>query len=390
MKTNKSYFLHQLKANSRPLIVVAICVLILGFYICIDNMDRVYTHYYNDDTQQYVHIIDKEHPNGQYYDEVLDKMVDYKTPPREIKTRELALYYPVVLLVIMCYVVPVWMFAFTKKRRNLDCCYSLPISKRGFGMTNYLVGLVLVFIPFLLSYIQNLIIYASISFEMFKNLDFSVLTTHFLICILMGLILYTLFVFVFNEANTVLDGCIFIIAYSVIGFFILLSVSNVFNFNLYDYYVLKLDGECAIPFAYFGELLSNYETTVERGVMSHITNAWADKGAKFWFIFWTIVGILSFVGFVLGLNNKKAEQTEDISTSVFGYKTLIPLAAIPGVISTLDFNPPYSYGDAISAMFITLAAVVGYTVYRRGVKYKISDYVVMGILLLFTVISASI
>ena len=141
---------------------------------------------------------------------------------------------------------------------------------------------------------------------------------------------------------------------------------------------------------YFADLLSDYEMSAERDIMLHVTNAWAGSDTKFWFIFWTIAGILAFVGFVLNLNKKKAEQIEDISTSVFGYKTLIPLVAIPGIMGTLSFDQASSYGDEISAMFITLAAVVAYTVYRRGVKYKISDYVVMGILLLFTVISASL
>jgi len=387
MKTNKAYFLHQLKTNLRPLIIVAIGVLILGFYICIDNMEHVYTQYYSDEEETYV-FYNKEYPNGYYFYDY--EPVECETPSRKIEYRDLTLVYPIVVLIGMCYIVPVWLFSFMKKRRNLDCCYSLPISRRALGMTNYLVGLILVFVPFILSYIQNLIIYASYSFEMFKNIGFSALISHFLICILMGLIIYTLFAFVFNEANSVLDGCIFIIAYSVIGFFILMSIKDIFNFNLYNDVLLTFNEESAMPWGYFAELLSNYEISAERGVMFHVTNAWEEVDAVFWFVFWIIAGILSFVGFVFGLDNKKAENTEDISMSVFGYKTLIPLVAITAAISTFCFDPPHSYGDPISAMFITLGAVVAYTVYRRGVKYKKSDYAVIGILLLFTVISASI
>ena len=197
MKTNKSYFLHQLKSNSRPLIVVAICVLILGFYICWENMAHLQTNFYHDNAHTYVYT-SLDHPNGQYYDQYLGAYLDLKTPPRVIKSRDSVLYYPVALLVIMSYIVPVWIFAFTKKRRNLDCCYSLPISKLKFGLTNYFVGLVMTFIPFLLTYIQVLLINASYSFEIFLNINFSMLAKHFLICILMGWILYTLFVFVFN------------------------------------------------------------------------------------------------------------------------------------------------------------------------------------------------
>ncbi len=379
MKTNKAYFLHQLKTNLRPLIVISICVLILGFYVCSANMDFVQTEYYNDEIERYVHV-DKEYPNGYYYD---FGPIECETPSRAIEYRYLMLGYPITILILLCYIVPVWLFAFMKKRRNLDCCYSLPISRRSLGLTNYLVGLVLIFVPFLLTYITNLIMYASYSSEMFLNLNFGVLATHFLISVLMGLVVYTLFVFVFNEANSVLDGCIFMIAYTLEGMFIVLILDNI------SYDGILFLSEKAIPFVPFVELLSEYETALERGVMSHIVNAWAERGMTFCFIFWIIASILAFFGFVFRLERKKAEKTEDISTSIFGYKTLIPLVAIPAVISLCEFTSKYS-GDPISCMFVTLAAVVAYTVYRRGVKYKKSDYAVIGILLLFTVISASI
>ncbi len=391
MKNNKSYFLYQLKSNSRPLIVITVCALILGFYICIDNMDRTYSQYYNDEAECYVNVT-KEYPNGYYYDHDLQMLVECKTPLRKIEYRDLMLVYPIVVLIGMCYIVPVWLFSFMKKRRNLDCCYSLPISRRALGMTNYLVGLILVFVPFILSYIQNLIIYASYSFEMFTRLDFLSLMTHFLICILMGLILYTLFVFVFNEANSVLDGVIFIGAFTLVAFLLLFEFYGIVESFVKPQHTLlqnTLYEENAIPWAYFGSLLSEYEEAIERSMSNAIVEAWADPETVFWFIFWTVVGILSAIGFFLRFDKIKAEKTEDISDSIFGYRTLIPLLSILGVIVMCYFGDRYRYsGDPISAIFITFAAVIGYTIYRRGVKYKKSDYAVIGILLFFTLIAA--
>lgn len=343
-------------------------------------MERVYTQYYNDEAETYVNV-SKEYPNGYYYDY---GPVECETPSRKIEYRDLTLNYPVIVLIIMCYIVPVWLFSSTKKRRNLDCYYSLPISKRFLGLTNYLVGLVLIFVPFLLTCITNLIIYASYSYATFIKLNFGVLATHFLISVLMGLVVYTLFVFVFNEANSVLDGCIFMAAYTLEGMFIVLILDNI------SYDGILFLSEKAIPFVPFTELLSEYETALERGITSHIVDAWTERGMTFCFIFWTIASILAFFGFVYGLERKKAEKTEDISTSVFGYKTLIPLIAIPAVINYCEFTSIRQSGDPISCMFVTLGAVVAYTVYRRGVKYKKSDYAVIGILLFFTVVATCV
>lgn len=375
MKTAISYFRYKLKTNLRPLIVISICVLILGFYLCAENMAYVHTRYYNDALGKYVQVT-KEYPNGYYYEN--GHMQTCTTPTRAIEYRDTVLSYPVTILCITSFIVPVWIFASTKKRKNLDCYYSLPISRRAFFTADYLLGLVLTFVPFLLSYLQNLLLNALASFDMFLKLDFSALAIHFLICIIMGLVLYTLFVFVFNEANSVTDGCIFMLTYALYGFFWLMATTISDIFYNYSYF---LDEEMAMPWIFFPSLLTRFENVIElQGITSYYLSA--DTERLNWLILYVAIGILCVVGFCYRCAECKAEKTEDISDTVFGYKTLIPLMAIPAVIvACMD-------SDTIVTVFITLAAVVAYTVYRRGVKYKLSDYIVMGILLFFTVTAA--
>ena len=78
------------------------------------------------------------------------------------------------------------------------------------------------------------------------------------------------------------------------------------------------------------------------------------------------------------IGEKKAEQTEEMSETVFGYKTLIPLCAVAGIIS--GFGDDFYYG-----LMYFVAAVIGYTVYRRGVKYKKSDGIVLALLFAFNI-----
>jgi len=74
--------------------------------------------------------------------------------------------------------------------------------------------------------------------------------------------------------------------------------------------------------------------------------------------------------FDLTFGKRRTEKAEDISVSPFGYISMIPLYAILTVIYDI-----YVY----LLIILTIATIVGYTIFRRGFKYKVSDYVVMAI-----------
>ena len=79
-----------------------------------------------------------------------------------------------------------------------------------------------------------------------------------------------------------------------------------------------------------------------------------------------------FFEFDLTFGKRRTEKAEDISDSPFGYVSMIPLYAL--LILMCDFE--------ISVLIIvTIATIIGYTIFRRGIKYKVVDYIVMGIML---------
>ena len=102
----------------------------------------------------------------------------------------------------------------------------------------------------------------------------------------------------------------------------------------------------------------------------------------FWFCFWSVVGVAAAVlAFVLA-DKKKTESAEEISNSIFGYKLLIPLIAFPFILSNGVLDGYYN-----EALLVTIGAAVAYTVYRRGVHYKKSDYIIVGTMLALSIIS---
>lgn len=391
----RSYLRYQLKNNIRPLVIITVIILVMGFFICAESMERVRSVAYCEELQRTVYVSD-EHPGGYYYANATE-YVDVFYPVTTHYYVDTALYYPAFMLIVLCYIVPVWMFAFLKKKRNLDCYYSLPISRRAIGVTHYLSGLVAVLVPFLLSYALNMIMLLARGY--FANLAHEYIIAHFLLCLLMGFTLYSLFVFVFNEANSVIDGIIYIAGYSFVLYILATSLNDIYNEVLrtyygklpmdydmdgiiddwgYGYYTLIKNEMNSVPWAFFGDLLSGFESAAEvpfEKSFSIILNS----GDIVWLIFWSGVGMLSAVGSIIGFGRKNAERAEEISSTPFGYKTLIPLVGLMLVVSLAVAD-----NEMLTAIVVTIACAVLYTIYRRGVKYKTSDYVVIGIMMLLS------
>jgi hypothetical protein len=403
----KAYFKHQLKNNSRAIIVITVLMTLIAVFTAFDSMDYERCMWFVEENGEYYTA------NGNMLRDPTEYYLNGKSVPitdqklLQVKYRDLTLSTPMTMLIILSLAVPVWMFAFLKKKRNLDCLYSLPITKRGVGIVQFAVGGITVLVPFVVSYAATLICYAS--YGSFATLGHNYLIGHFAISLLMGFVLYSISVFVFEKANTVIDGIIFIAVYMV-GLLLLLYAADEIIRNVcdirnalvwaekvksggvgtehYDSHVLgywrhlSIYQDYGVPAYYFGELLSSYEYCAMTVYHDMVSNAWADNGTVFWMIFWSIAGIASAAGAIYTFGTKKTESAEEISNSLFGYKLIIPILSFSLILAggVLD-------GEFATALLITVAAAVGYTVYRRGVRYKKSDYIIVGIMLVLAIVS---
>ena len=325
MTNVKQYFRSHLKANLRLIIYIFAAVLVVSFLFGIENQ-----------------------PTSRYDFELQKTFDDYKC----------TLNIPVTILAILTYVIPVMEFSFFKKRVNLDCAYALPISRRAMGMVHYVTGLITLFGAFSASYLVNLLLLISRGKGWF---DFSVLPEHFLLCLLVGFAVYSVFVFVFNEANTKGDGIWFILLYTFVWVLVLSALGEVFD-SMLIYEANKF------PWGSLYDLTNSYKYIVE---MDNPDNAtfWQSPDRIAWFAFWVALGISSFVGFFLTFGKRRMEKTEEISDSYFGFRTLIPIFAVSGMIF---------FGEVIVFwVIIELLAILGYTIYRRGFHYKKSDIAIL-------------
>lgn len=334
MTNFKQYFRSHLKANIKPLIYILVAVLVLTFLFGI-NDQRSYK--YNPETEIY----------EWYYQSTL--------------------YIPVVFMCILTYVLPVMEFSFFKKRINLDCAYSLPISRRSMGAVHYLTGLIILFVTYTSSYLINFILLLSRGPGWF---NFTPMIAHYLICFLLGWAIYSIMVFVFNEGNTRGDGIWFMILYTFVFLFVVSMIIEVTDIRVY------MSEPVLIPWGLFDTINSTYQSLVELKTVDRMTFFTKDE-YLYWFGFWIALGIASTFGFFFTFGNRRMEKTEEISDSYFGFRTLIPIYAV-SIMLILQA------GNSIIAWFIIeLLTFIGYTIYRRGFHYKKSDIAVLCALSIF-------
>ena len=99
------------------------------------------------------------------------------------------------------------------------------------------------------------------------------------------------------------------------------------------------------------------------------------------FLLWAVIGVASAVGYFVSFMQKGAEKAGEISDSWFGYKLLIPLCgySLMLLLGEVDF---------IVMLIIFALMVVGYIVYRRSFRFKVSDYIFAGIGFLVAMLGA--
>ena len=289
-----------------------------------------------------------------------------------------------VVLCALCYIVAYLQFSGFKKRRNLDCFYALPITRRALGVIHYLVGLFQVLVPFTGAYLISLFLFCIRAIEYVAPVLGS-LILWYLLCLLLLCIMYSFLVFAFNVANTSLDGCVFMLLYTFV--FAPITAWLVWVADKQEILSSTLDVGAINSFL-FGPLVTLTNICVNfawnGGDVSAVTrNERGDVAAVVWLVFWIVVGILSFLGFFFSFGKRRTEKTEETSDSYFGYRILIPFMAF----STTFWM--FQWASNMEIWFylgIDVLALMMYTLYRRGFHYKKSDFIVIGLLLLLLII----
>ena len=290
----------------------------------------------------------------------------------EIKYTESGIYMLAVVLSIFCALIPILELSGYKSRRNLDTLYFFPIKREKLALAHYLSGFIQVFVicsvTFFVAYA-----YLAANTDIFA-LEYMII--YYVLSLLLGVVMYSVFMFIFIQANTVADGVLFcglwIFVLFLVGWVLRTEILDSF-ITYHDHYPTSIGGieNWGIVYSPINNLTVIFQDLIETNRIGSDVYVGIYMRQSYMFFIWGVLGIAAAVGYFLTFVKRGAEKAGEISDSWFGYRTLIPTYGY----SLLMLMGLY---DGFMIVLILAMMVIGYIIYRRGFKFKISDMVVVG------------
>lgn len=271
------------------------------------------------------------------------------------------------VIVILCTGLPMVEMSAFNSRKYLDSAFSFPISRISMLSVNLING----YLQFLLAYSVSFIWYAIRLAPCADKLYFAPIWEFFFISLLYSLFLYCFNAFFFSLCNATVDGAITAIAWQHILCPLMFTVVDMFNignknFNL-DYLFYSI---VWYPLGTMSEIYSDAASGT-RYYYSHFEED--IKAIPSIMVIATVLALLLCAATLFFFSRKRAESAGEISDTPVSYKVLIPICAAMLLYWSLEG------GGGIVSLFALIFSTVGYIIYRRGVRLKVSDLVVIGV-----------
>jgi ABC-type transport system involved in multi-copper enzyme maturation permease subunit len=269
-----------------------------------------------------------------------------------------------VFIMIIIPIIVIFRMGLFRNSKDVDLYYSLPISRKNLLLTQLLFGFIQLVFIWSMIYLLGLLVFTILSNGYFYT---GMLLLGYLIVIFYIAVLYGITSFLFLRGNTIVDGIAFIIIFHTACLFI----SWFFTHNLFRAFSLP-DAFAYNPFYSVGIILRhfinyslpnqqfNYGGIVPRNVVSVLLNSIG-------FSFLSVLGY--YLNFKL-IENEKTEQIGRLSTSRFGYVSLIPINLFFGIASIYFV---YSSITWLAITVLAAAGFIGFFIMRRSVKIKWID-----------------
>lgn len=293
-----------------------------------------------------------------------------------IEYRTSGLYIFATVLGIVASLIPFIELAGFKNRRNLDTLFFFPIKREKMALANYISGLLQVTVIYTVTYAAGAIFLVTAT----DYFALSYLLPYFFLSLLLGVVIYSVFMFLFSQANTVVDGVLFCLLWIYLLHIVSYTVVQEI-ISLYDTTSAPIwrAWNTANKLSQWGIIYTpiNHLTVLFQDLIEINDPSKWDRSAElirkhsYMFFVWGAVGIAAAVGYVYSFAKRGAEKAGEISRSWLGYKILIPIYGYCLILLTAYDSGPSSLSFLSFALMI-----IGYVIYRRSFKLKKSDIIV--------------
>ena len=247
-------------------------------------------------------------------------------------------------------------------RKYLDSAFSFPIARISLISVNLING----FVQFLAAYTLSFIWYTIALLPCADKISYPALWSFFFISLLCSLFYYAVNAFFFSVCNSTVDGFLTAAAWQFIIALVLVTLCEMFDGNFEEEIILTI---LWMPLVQ----ICDYFSSISRGRSVVVPDLGTDNPYAM-LIYLIVVPILTAL-FVAGIlyffNKKRTESAGEISNTPFSYKVLLPVCT--GMLIYWAFEGEAAIISILALIFST----VGYIIYRRTVKLKVFDIVVI-------------
>ena len=290
-----------------------------------------------------------------------------------VHANETGIYMLSYLLCFLCTLIPILELSIFMSRKNIDTLYSIPLKKTEMAWAHYISGLIQIFTVYSVAFL-SVYIHLELQTNYFR-LEY--MGGYYLLSLLFALVTYSVFMFLFMQANTVTDGILFI-ALCTLGMSLIVTAIRSKLWDFAPDIMLEASSKYGAGIGWINIYSPIDRLTVifrqvieEKGNDADITLfAPIYREQIYMFFVWVLLGALAAVGYFVSFVRKSADRIGEISDSWFGYKLMIPMI---GYACLLDCDG--LYGETV---LVFIAMFAGYAVYRRSFKLKLRDYIVIG------------
>lgn len=272
---------------------------------------------------------------------------------------------PTIVLAVLCIAVPVMQFSYRMKGRDIDLWYSLPVTREKLTFARTLGGLMLIFVPYTLSY------WLGFAVLLVRENHFVLhgYPLYYLSSLPLGALLFGVYSFLYTRANTVGDGLVcmagwtfaLMLPFAFLGvWFPRLDLPRSFSvWQLSPFGLLSWAAD------YFNELIC------ADALPSLLPLAWTIPLAA-------LEGAGAYAGLFLTARGHKAENGGQLSSSLWCYRVLVPLYMFT-LASSLSVDALGAQLALIAGAFLLVGGFICFIVYRRSFRLKTSDILTLAV-----------
>lgn len=253
--------------------------------------------------------------------------------------------------------VSVWVFSYKMKKRSVDLFFSLPLSHTKILAVKFLIGLIAVFAPYVISYWLGAF---TVMAKVYNLINAEYYAAHFFASLIPIYMIYAIAAFAFTRANRLEDGIVFIIFWAL-ALFAVVAALDLFLENVCETYCIY--NQYYMPFSALGTATDAFRNRI---ILDDFYNSpyFYHNAESTNMIVGSVLNVLLAAGASAGIflaeKRTKSENVSQISESWFGYKVMIPLFTV--------CLSPFMWETVITGVLLAIFAFLVNVIYKRTIK----------------------